>query len=115
MKKQIREFLIRLIRRNSKNKKINDNIPDEIMTLFGKFYFYSFAYILLFSLFYPLFIISNVSNISLILSYIIFIGLYIFIIVDTLKKSKGFKSVIFLLLILLVVLSVSFSIVKIFI
>ena len=115
MKKQIRMFLIRLIRRNNKNKKITDNIPDDIMNYFGRFYFYSFAYILLFAIVYPLLVISNVSNISLVLSYLILGGLYIYIVIDTIRKTKGFKSVVFLLFILLVIVSISFSIVKIFI
>ncbi len=115
MRNQIKKFLISLIRRNSKNKKINDNIPDDILMLFGKFYFYSFVYIILFALLYPLLLIPNISTISLVLSFIILIGLYAYIIFDVLRKSKGFKSSIFGLLIVLVIISISFAIVKIFI
>ena len=50
----------------SKNKHF-----DDILILFGKFYFYSFVYILLFALLYPLLLISNISTISLVLSFII--------------------------------------------
>ena len=115
MKKMIYKFLCKLSRRNSKNKKVNDNIPDEVMISFGKFYCYSFLYIIVFSLLYPLLIIDNISTISLVLSYIVLVLLYGFIVYDTIRKSKGFKSSIFILLILLVLLSISFSIVKIFI
>ena len=115
MRKQIKKFLIKLIKRNNKNKKINDNIPDEILMLFGKFYFYSFIYIIAFGLLYPLLIVPNVSLISLILSIVILLGLYVYIIYDVLKKSKGFKSSVFALFIVLVILSISFTIVKLFI
>jgi hypothetical protein len=115
MKKQIRNFLIKLIKRNNKNKRINDNIPDDILMLFGKFYFYSVAYIFIFALLYPLLIIPNVSTISLILSIVILIGLYVYIIIDVLRKSKGFKSSVFVLFIALVILSISFAVLKMFV
>jgi cytochrome c biogenesis factor len=115
MKKQIRNFLVRLIKRSNKTKKVNDNIPDEILMLYGKFYFYSVCYVVIFGLLYPLLFIGNISNISLVLSFVIFIGLYAYMIYDVLKKSKGFKSAVFSLFVVLVILAISFSIVKIFI
>ena len=78
-------------------------------------YFYSVCYVVIFGLLYPLLFIGNISNISLVLSFVIFIGLYAYMIYDVLKKSKGFKSAVFSLFVVLVILAISFSIVKIFI
>ncbi len=115
MKKQIRKFLLSFIKRNNKNKKINDNIPDNILMIYGKFYFYSVAYMIIFGLFYPLLVIHRVSVISLVLSIVVLVSLYIYMIIDVIKKTKGFKSGVFSLFILLVILCFSFCIIKIFI
>ncbi len=98
--------------KNTKQKKIKKEIPDEIKILYGRFYVYSLIYIIFFGLIYPFLLIKSLSVLS---SIIIFMGLgifYIYIIRDVLKKKGRFNSTLFALFVLMVVMSLSFSLVK---
>lgn len=103
-----------------KNKKINqklkiDNqmtIPDKIKILYGKFFLFSIIYLIFFAGLYPFFLVSRLSKIGSILILILLLGLYIGMVLDVMKHRENYNSSIFVLLILLVLIAISFSVVK---
>ncbi len=105
------------IKKKKKNTQeiINEQIPDEIKVIFGKFYIFSLLYIIFFAGFFPFYFIYYVSLVSQILCVVLLTGFYVYIILDVHKKRKTFMSTIYMILIGLVFLSISFSIVKMFI
>lgn len=96
-------------------EKINSQIPVEIKKLFGKFYIFSIFYIIFFAGVFPFVFMKHISLVSKILAILFLTVFYIYIIVDVHKKRKTFMSTIYIVLIVAVFLSISFSIVKIFI
>lgn len=102
---------------NKKNKqklKIDNQItiPDKIKVLYGKFFLFSMLYLLFFAILYPFFLVSRMSKIGSILIFVLLVGFYIYIIIDVLKHRENYNASIFVLLILLVMIAISFSIVK---
>jgi len=58
---------------SKKNKrKLKDEIPNEIKILFGRFYVFSFVYILFFFLIYPFFLVHYISYYSSIILFAFF-------------------------------------------
>lgn len=97
-----------------KEKEIKKEIPDEIKVLFGKFYVFSFAYILFFLVLLPYVLARFCHKVSIGLLIFWLIVFYAYMVIDVNKKRKTFTSTIFVFLIFLVAISVSFSIIKIF-
>lgn len=93
---------------------IKKSIPDDIKILFGKFYVFSFFYIIFFFGLYPFWIVNKVSWGFSIVLFIILILFYGYMIRDVLKKKGNFLSTLFVVLILLVVMGISFSVIKTF-
>lgn len=89
-----------------------DAVPDDIKMLFGKFYVYSLLYLIFFGILYPFFLMYYLNKIFTIIIFILLIVLYIFIIVDIKKKIGKYKSNVFIIFIILVLFSISFSIVR---
>lgn len=96
-------------------KEINKSIPDEIKVLFGKFYLFSFCYLIFFFILYPFWLINKVSTLFSIILIIILILFYLYMIVDVCKKRGNFLSTLFVLLIMFVFMGISFSIIKLFV
>lgn len=96
------------------NKKIDTAIPNEIKILFGKFYVFSIIYIIFFSVLFPFVIMKRISMISSFLIILFLAVFYIYMIVDVYKKKKEYNSTVYMMLIVLVLVSISFSIVKFF-
>lgn len=99
-------------KKKEKKVKIKKEIPDEIKVLFGKFYLFSFIYIIFFLLIYPFILVNLVSLWGSIIIFISLIGFYGYMIVDVIKHKGRFNSTMFILLILIVIMAISFSIVK---
>ncbi len=95
-----------------KEETMQSQIPDEVKIALGKFYIFSIVYILYFGVIFPFYLIYNVSLVSQILVTIILIGFYIYMLVDVFKKKKKFTSTLFVFLIILVFIVISFSIIK---
>ena len=95
-------------------KKYKDSIPIEIKILFGKFYFFSFIYVLFLGVIFPIFLVNNISLINSILIIIVLGCFYLYIVIDVLRKKKNFTSTFFLLLILLVLSAIVFNIFNLF-
>lgn len=103
-----------------KNKKITqklkiDNqltVPDKIKILYGKFFLFSIIYLIFFAGLYPFFLVSRLSKIGSMLIFILLLGFYVYMIVDVIKHRENYNSSIFVLLIILVLIAISFSIVK---
>ncbi len=91
---------------------LNQSIPDDIKILFGKFYVYSLIYIVFFGILYPLVLIYYLNIIFTIIMFIVLILLYGYMIYDIKKKTGKYISNMFFFLIILVLLSLSFSIIK---
>ena len=89
-------------------------IPDEIKVLFGKFYVFSFVYILFFLILIPFVLGRFFHKVSIGLLIFWLSIFYIYMIIDVNKKRKSFTSSIFVFLIFLVVSSIIFSIIKLF-
>lgn len=96
------------------NKIVNKEIPNEIKILFGKFYLFSFIYIIFFAVIYPFLLLKVITELSSIILFIFLIMFYIYMIIDVKKKKKTYNSTMYMILILLVLVSISFSIVKFF-
>ena len=94
---------------------MNSQVPDEIKTVFGKFYVFSLIYILFFGIAFPFYVMDHISLVSRILQIVLLSLFYIYIVIDIRKKRKTFMSTIYIVLIIMVVLSISFSIVKMFV
>lgn len=101
-------------KKKKKVEEIKKEIPEEIKVLFGKFYVFSFIYILFFLLLLPLVLAKHLNKVFLVLLFFWLIAFYVYMVIDVNKKRKNFTSSIFVFLIFLVVSSVLFSIVKIF-
>lgn len=103
-----------------KNKKIKqklkiDNqmtVPDKIKILYGKFFLFSIVYLVFFAGLYPFLLISKLSSIGSILIFILLLGFYVYMVVDVVKHRENYNSSIFVLLIILVLVAISFSVVK---
>lgn len=89
-----------------------DSIPDDVKMAFGKFYAYSFLYIVFFGILYPWILLYYLNKIFTIILFIILVALYIYIIYDIKKRTDKYTSNLFYLLILLVFIAVSISIVR---
>ncbi len=98
--------------RNDYIKQYKNEIPDDIRILFGKFYVFSFIYLIFFLIIYPFILIKSFSLINLVLIISFLTIFYLFIVIDVIKKKKQFRSNLFILLIILVFIAISFSIVK---
>lgn len=98
--------------RNDYIKQYKNEIPDDIRILFGKFYVFSFIYLIFFLIIYPFILIKSFSLINLVLIISFLSIFYLFIVIDVIKKKKQFRSNLFILLIILVFIAISFSIVK---
>ncbi len=94
------------------NVTMNQSIPDDIKILFGKFYVYSLIYIVFFGILYPLVLMYYLNIIFTIIMFIVLILLYGYMIYDIKKKTGKYISNMFFFLIILVFLSLSFSIIK---
>jgi CDP-diglyceride synthetase len=105
----------KISKKNSVSKEMYKAIPEEIKIAFGKFYIFSFIYLLFFLIIYPFFLINNVNNLFSFIILIFLILFYIYMIIDTRMRVKRFVSNLYYLLILFVFFSISFSVVKFFI
>ena len=109
MKKQINK------KKKDISKEMYKAIPDEIKVAFGKFYFFSLLYIIFFLGVYPFILINHISDFSCGLIIGFLTVFYVYMILDTKKKVKKFVSTYYYVLIFIVLLSISFSVVKYFI
>lgn len=98
--------------KNINNKAVKREIPDNIKLLYGKFYVFSFIYIFIFLVIYPFILINRIKEWASIAIFIILGCFYIYMIWDVLKHKGQFNSTMFMILILLVIMALSFSIVK---
>ncbi len=89
-----------------------DSVPDDIKVLFGKFYTYSLLYIVFLGILYPFILMYYLNKIFTIVMFIILVLLYGYIIYDIRKKVGKYKSNLFVIFIILVLLTFSFSILK---
>lgn len=89
-----------------------ETVPDDIKMLFGKFYSYSMLYIIFFGILFPFFLMYYLNKIFSICLFIGLILLYGVIIYDIRKKIGKYKSNVFILFIILVLFTLSFSIIK---
>lgn len=106
-----------MVKKNEKIKqklKIDSQmtVPDEIKILYGKFFLFSIVYLLYFAILYPFFLVSKLSTIGSILIFILLFGFYVYMIIDVIKHRENYNSSIFVLLIILVLIAISFSVVK---
>ncbi len=101
--------------KNISRKEMYEEVPNDIKVIYGKFYFYSLIYLIFFLVLFPFVLASRISMFSSGLIVGMLGVFFIYMIVDVIKKSKTYRSIYFYVLILLVVLSISFSIVKLFI
>ena len=113
MKKQV-------IKKNKKEKKnigreMYKAVPDDIKVIFGKFYTYSFIYLIFFSFIYPFVLLGRINDFVAGLVVGFLFVFYIYMIIDAKKKVKTFSSWLFSVLIILVFLSMIFSVIKFFI
>lgn len=110
MKKQVNK-------KNKKNisKEMYKAVPEDVKIAFGKFYVFSFIYLIFFLLLYPFLLIKTLSDFCLGIVFGFLLIFYIYIIRDTRKKIKTFSSNLYYFLIVCVFLSMSFSIIKYFI
>lgn len=89
-----------------------DTVPENIKMLFGKFYAYSFLYVLFFGILYPFFLMYYLNKIFTVVLFVILIILYGLVVYDILKKREKYKSNMFVLCILFVILNISFSLLR---
>ena len=99
-------------RKKELKKLYKNEIPDNIKVIFGKFYFFSLLYLIFFLIIYPFVLIERFSLLNLLILLIFLSLFYIWIIIDVIKKKKGYNSNLFVLLIGLVILAISLSVVK---
>ena len=99
-------------RKKELKKLYKNEIPDNIKVIFGKFYFFSLLYLIFFLIIYPFVLIERFSLFNLLILLIFLSLFYIWIIIDVVKKKKGYNSNLFVLLIGLVILAISLSVVK---
>lgn len=103
---------LKLFKRNKLKSKINSETPDSVMNTFGKFYVFSIAYLVFFYVVFPFFLIYRINTFNCV-AIIIFLSLfYIYMIIDVKRKRKNFISSLYVFLIFLVIVSISFSIIK---
>ena len=96
-----------------RNKELmKKEIPDNIKVVFGKYYLFSFIYILFLTVVFPFFLVSRINLVVSIVVLIILFIFYIYIVIDVIRKKKTYSSYIFVLLIILVILSFILSIMK---
>ena len=94
------------------NVTMYQSIPEDVKISFGKFYAYSLIYILFFGILYPWFLMYYLNTVFTIIVFIVLIILYGLMIYDIKKKTGKFISTMFFILIVLVLVSISFSIIK---
>ena len=97
--------------KKQKTTKIVEEIPKDKQLLFGKFYFYS-AFVLLFIILYPFCIMEYLSFVGNIITLIVIPILYVFMVIDVLKKRETYKSTIFLVCVVLILSTYLFSLIK---
>lgn len=103
-----------------KEKIINDEtihsqIPDEVKVALGKFYIFSMLYVIFFGGIFPYLLIGNISLVSQITSFVLLFLFYVYMLIDVFRKKQKFTSTLFVMLIVLVFILMSFSLVKMFI
>lgn len=96
-------------------KEMYKAVPDDVKIAFGKFYVFSFIYLLFFLIIYPFFLINYLNDFFSGIIFGFLVVFFIYMIKDTKVKAKTFASSFYYLLILCVFLAISFSIVKYFI
>ena len=94
-----------------KSTKVVEEIPKDKQILFGKFYCYS-AFVLLFIILYPFYIMKYLSFIGNIITLILIPILYVFMVIEVLKKRETYKSALFLITVVLILSTYLFSLVK---
>lgn len=110
-----------MVKKKNEGKKLNINakmenpIPNEIKVLFGKFYAFSLVYITFFLIINPFMLLKRITDISYLLIILVLGLFYVYMIADVYKKKKGYNSTVYVMFIILVFASISFSIVKFFI
>ena len=97
---------------NIPNVSLYETVPDNIKILFGKFYFYSLVYIIFFGILYPWILMFHLNKLFSVIMFLILIILYILIIFDIKKKIGKYRSNVFYVFIILVIVAISFSVVK---
>ena len=97
--------------KKQKTAKVVEEIPKEKQLLFGKFYFYS-AFILLFIILYPFFVMEYLSFVGNIITLVLILILYIIMIIDVLKKRETYKSALFLICVVLILSTYLFRLIK---
>ena len=113
--------MMKQVSKKVKNKKKNigkdmyNAVPDDIKIVFGKFYTYSFIYLIFFSYIYPFILLGNINDFIAGLVVGFLFVFYIYMILDAKKKIKHFSSWLYSVLIVLVFLSMFFSVIKFFI
>ena len=113
MKKQV----IKKVKKEKRNigKEMYKAVPDDIKVVFGKFYTYSYIYLIFFSFIYPFILLGRINDFIAGLVVGFLFVFYIYMIIDAKKKIKTFSSWMFSILIILVFLSMIFSVIKFFI
>ena len=97
--------------KKQKTTKVAEEVPKDKQLLFGKFYFYS-AFVLLFIILYPFCIMEYLSFVGNIITLIVIPILYVFMVIDVLKKRETYKSTIFLVCVVLILSTYLFSLIK---
>lgn len=97
--------------KKQKTAKVVEEIPKDKQLLFGKFYFYS-AFILLFIILYPFFVMDYLSLVGNIITLVLIPILYIIMIIDVLKKRETYKSALFLICVVLILSTYLFNLIK---
>ena len=97
--------------KKQKTTKVVEEIPNDKKLLFGKFYFYS-AFVLLFIILYPFCIMEYLSFVGNIITLIVIPVLYVFMVIDVLRKRETYKSTIFLVCVVLILSTYLFSLIK---
>ena len=96
----------------NKKSKYNDNIPKEVKVLFGKFYLFSIIVFLFLFVFYPLFIINNVSIVSNIFILILFPLFFLYMVIEVLKNKGKYGSGLFWLFVVIFIVTYVLMVIK---
>ena len=97
--------------KKQKTTKVVEEIPKDKQLLFGKFYFYS-AFILLFIILYPFFVMEYLSFVGNIITLVLIPILYVIMVIDVLIKRETYKSALFLMCVVLILSTYLFSLIK---
>ena len=103
---------LKIFKSNKLRKKINSEIPDNVMNVLGKFYLFSLAYLVFFYGVFPFYLIDLINIYNSIAIIIFLTVFYIYMVFDVRRKREHFVSMLYFFLIFLVFISISFSIIK---